>query len=52
MNSKVVDSACSVQPTKVKLEPATFDHIASGEIRVHDYQSCQERVAVKCLTCQ
>jgi hypothetical protein len=51
MNSRVIDSACSVQPTKVKLEPVTFDHIASGEIRVH-YQSCQERVAVKCLTCQ
>jgi hypothetical protein len=51
MDSRVIDSACSVQPTKVKLEPVTFDHIASSEIWVH-YQSCQERVAVKCLTCQ
>jgi hypothetical protein len=36
---------------QIHIEPATLDHIASGQIRVH-YQSCQERVAAKCLTCQ
>ena len=51
MNSMMIDSASSEQPIEVKLEPATLDKIASGEIRVH-YQSCQERVAAKCLTCQ
>jgi hypothetical protein len=34
----------------VKVEPATLERIASGYFRV-DYQQCQLRVAVKCLTC-
>jgi hypothetical protein len=51
-----MDHGCSGQPTvglsgvQVQIEPATLDQIASGHIRVH-YQSCQERVAAKCLTC-
>jgi hypothetical protein len=45
MNSMIINSASSGQPTELKLEPATLDKIASGEIRVH-YQlsgacSCQ-----------
>jgi diphthamide synthase (EF-2-diphthine--ammonia ligase) len=51
-----MDHECSGQPRvgvtsgQVQIEPATLDQIASGHIRVH-YQSRQERVSVKCLTC-
>lgn len=43
-------NAVTVTPGQLKLEPATFDQLASGHFRV-DYQSCKERVAAKCLTC-
>ncbi|GAQ88268.1 hypothetical protein KFL_004140040 [Klebsormidium nitens] len=36
---------------RIRLDKPTFDHIASGHFRV-DSPSCQERVAVKCLTCR
>lgn len=49
-----LSQASSGQPSsiskQVQPEPDSFGLIALGEVRV-DFHSCQERVAVRCLTC-
>ncbi|GAQ90555.1 hypothetical protein KFL_006550050 [Klebsormidium nitens] len=49
-NSGITGSSGQLSSGQVRVEPATLKRIASGYFRV-DYQQCQLRVAVKCLTC-